>query len=255
MAKNKILPQINREAIQNIYGKKEDHITTTTTTTTTIRSIVPTQYSHSSCRTFLDAAFKYPNDTLHAFLKGTLHRYSLKNREWDEQSTPYKQSYPSLPSKINAAMYNPNTDEAVFFTERYFYVYNINNYNQAEILYLRPLPRSSRNPIYGAFYLQNEIQVISSKTIASFQLNPLRVTKERSLATEFPGFTGTVRTAFSYGHLHHLFTTDKLVYVWNEQSDEWETFGEPMQTNWFACSNHPSTLTQQPSLKKQNHHY
>lgn len=240
MDKSKILPEVDREAIQKIYG----------TTTTTRRPIIHTKPSHSSCRTFVNAAFKYRDDSLHAFIEGTIYQYSLKNRQWSEHPTSYKQLYPSLPSKIDAAAYNQDTNQAVFFTERYFYVYNIDNIHQAKILYLRPLPRSSRNPIHGALYYKNEIQIISSKTIASFQLNPPRVTRERSLSNEFPGFTGTIKTAFSYGHLHHFFTTDNLVYVWNEQSNTWETFGEPMQTSWFACSNNPSTLVKNVQDKK-----
>jgi len=248
MSKNKILPQIDREAIQKIYGKKQSHATTQKPT-------VKTKQPHSLCRTFINAAFKSPDDTLHAFIEGTLHRYSLKNHQWYEQSTPYKQFYPSLPSKIDGAVYNPHANQVVFFTERYFYVYNIENANQAKIQYLRPLPKNSRNPINGAFYYKNEIRVIGSKTIASFQLNPPRVSKERSLEREFPGFTGTVKTAFSYGHLHHLFTTDNLVYVWNEQSNTWETFGEPMQTSWFACSHIPHKKRTQPGSVSRYRQY
>lgn len=264
MAKNQILPQPDRNTIQGIYGAKRsgDYNTpsyttkttpTTTTTTTTRRSIITTNRfsqepdgnSNPRCRMFLDAAFKHPDGTLHTFVEQIVRRYLPNERRWESTSTSYGKSYPSLPRVLGAAVYYPRDNQVLFFSPRYLYVYNIDAHNRATIQYNAPLPKHFRKPILGAFYYKNGIHVVSTDSIASFDPSRRRISNERPLSREFPGYYGTLKTAFSYGHLHHLFTDENLVFVWNELTNNWDTKGQPMQSNWFACSNRPSFLVEQ----------
>jgi hypothetical protein len=290
MTKNNILPQPDRVSIQALYGKKQSSSITTTTrstttttrsttrsTTTTTRSTttsarksvtitrssvtVPGGRSHPRCRLFFDAAFNHPDGTLHTFNAGILWRYLPNERRWDDRTTSFKQTYPDLPRQLEAGAYNSRTREAVFFTDEEVYHYDIDYQNLAKYRKDQRLARNLRNSIVGALYYQNEIYVITLKTIRLFQSdNGYQRSDERDLSDEFPGFTGVVRKAFSYGDLHHFFTNDGLVYVWSERSKTWKTFAKPMETNWFACSGTETyiikdTQVKQPYKHRDSHHH
>jgi hypothetical protein len=269
VAKSRILPQPDRESIQKLYGNKKSSPITTTTTTTT-RSIttttksfatVPAGKSHPRCRLFLDAAFGHPDGTLHTFNAGILWRYLPNEGTWEERATTYKQTYSHLPSRLAAGVYNSRKKEVTFFTASDVYRYSIDSRNQAKYLNEAPLPRNLRNSVVGAIYYQNEIYVVTRRTIRLFQLdNGYQISDERDLSEEFPRFTGTVTTAFSYGDLHHFFTNDRRVYIWSERLKTWQTFAKPMETNWLACSGTESYITQdsqtkQPTKHRGSHHH
>jgi hypothetical protein len=260
MAKNSILPQPDRDAIQNVYGKKQTSYSTTTrptartTTTTTRRSaLTTTKHSvtvaggqpHPRCRRVLDAAVSHPDGTLHTLSAGVLWRYLPNEHTWEKNASTFKQTYPNLPNKLVAGAYNTKRKEILFFTDKHAYHYGIDSRNLAKYHSEDRLPRNLQNSIVGAIYYHNEIHIITQKTIRSFPSHGgyRQASDERDLSEEFPRFTGTVETAFSYGDLHHFFTSNRLVYVWNERSKSWQTFAKPMETNWFACSGTETYIT------------
>ncbi|CAF2307757.1 unnamed protein product [Rotaria sp. Silwood2] len=274
MPKSNILPQPDRDAIQSIYGKQGSFETTRTTRSTTTKStttkstrksststknsvtIAPGK-SHTRCRLFLDAAFKHPDGTFHTFNAGLLWRYLPDANSWENQFTTEK-IYPKLPDRLKAGVYDSRKNEIVFFTDKYVYRYDVDYENRVTLRKEQSLPRNLQNSIVGAIYYHSEIHIITSTTIRLFELdNSYQQSNERSLSEEFPRFTGRVKTAFSYGNLHHFFTNTGRVYVWSERLNSWQTFGEPMETGWFACSgtntNNPTFVHTDQSVEKPNY--
>jgi len=271
MSRSKILPQPDRDSIQRLYGKKQSssltptttRFTTTTTTASTRRSVTTTKTSvtvpvgkpHPRCRLFLDAAFGHPDGTLHTFNAGILWRYLSDENTWEERASTYKRTYSNLPNKLAAGTYNSRKKEVAFFTNSHVYHYVIDNQNRANFKKEQPLPKNLQNSIVGAIYYLSEIYVITGTTIRLFQLDSrYQQSDQRDLSEEFPRFTGTVVTAFSYEGLHHFFTNDRLVYIWSEQLNTWQTFAKPMETNWFACSGTETYITKDNELKQSTKH-
>ncbi|CAF1358091.1 unnamed protein product [Rotaria sordida] len=262
MSKSKILPQTDRDDIQTLYGKTQPYGTPPTTRSTTTRSTTTTTTStrknyittrspvtspsgklHTRCRLFLDAAFSHPDGTFHTFNAGVLWRYLPNENTWENQPTIEK-TYPKLPNKLRAGVYNSRKQEIIFFTDKYVYRYDVDNRDRIQYRSEQNLPRNLQNSIVGAIYYRSEIYIITSKTIRLFELgNRYQQSNDQALSEEFPRFTGTVETAFSYGNLHHFFTTKRRVFVWSERLNSWQTFDEPMETSWFACT---STNTYNP---------
>ncbi|CAF4138230.1 unnamed protein product, partial [Adineta steineri] len=251
--KSNILPQVDRTDIQKLYGKKDSTVTsrttkstsTTTRLTSTRKSLTTTRYSvpdssgnsHPRCRRFLDAAFKHPDGTLHAFDAGVLWRYLPHEKRWDDQAKTYKRIYPNLPNRLAAGVFDTGAKQIVFFTDKNALIYEIGSGDRVEYKTKTDLPRNLHNSIVGAIYYKNEIYVITPTMIRLFQTDKGgRVSKEQDISRKFPGFTGSVKKAFSYGNSHYFFSDTHLVYIWSEQLNDWETFGKPMETSWFACS-------------------
>ena len=253
MPKSRILPEPDRQAIQTLYGTKQSSsgastrstATTTKTTTTTRRSIISTLSStaasnekyHPRCRLFLDTAFQHPDGTLHTFNSGVLWRYLIDEDKWEDRSSTYRRTYPGLPNKLTAGAFNKKARKIVFFGTTQAYRYDINSHNEINYSGEEKLARNLHNSIVGAIYYQNQIHVITAKTIRLFKIdNNYQQSNERDLTEEFPRFKGSVMTAFTSGDLHYFFTHERLVYVWSERLNTWETLGKPMETSWFACS-------------------
>ncbi|CAF1156403.1 unnamed protein product [Adineta steineri] len=246
MQKSSILPQVDRTDIQKLYGKKGSTITSRTPrSTSTRKSLTTTRYSvpdssgksHPRCRRFLDAAFKHPDGTLHAFDAGVLWRYLTDEKRWNDQPKTYTEIYPNLPNKLAAGVFNTGAKQIVFFTDKNTLIYEIGSGDRVEYKTKADLPRSLHNSIVGAIYYKNEIYVITPHTIRSFYTGKRgRVSKEQDISAKFPGLTDSVKTAFSSGDSHYFFSDTHLVYIWSEQINDWETFGKPMETSWFACS-------------------
>jgi hypothetical protein len=279
MVKSNILPQSDRESIQRLYGRKQSSTatpstarstSTTSTTTTSTRRVItttkdsatlPTGKSHPRCRLFLDAAFGHPDGTLHTFNAGILWRYIPNESTWEDRASTYKQTYSDLPKSLAAGVYNSRSKQALFFTNARVYHYDIDSQNRARFRKEQKLARNLQNSIVGAIYYRSEIYVITHRTMRVFQLdNGYQQSGERNLSEEFPRFTGTVTTAFSYGDLHHFFTTDHLVYVWSERLNTWKTFAKPMESNWFACSGTETYVVRDTSPDKStknrdSHHH
>ena len=270
MAKSAILPTPDRDSIQRLYGKKQSSsatpsvttrttttTSTTTTTTTTRRSgTQPSGNSHPRCRLFLDAAFGHPDGTLHTFNAGILWRYLPDEGTWDERSSTYKQTYSDLPRQLAAGVYNSRTKQALFFTNARVYHYDIDSTNRAKFRKEQKLAKNLQNSIVGAIYYRSEVYVVTGKTIRVFQIdNAYQKWSERNVADEFPRFTGTITTAFSYGDLHHFFTNDRLVYVWSERLNTWKTFAKPMESNWLACSGTETYVFRDGSADKTNRYH
>ncbi len=292
MLKSFILSQFDRTSIQKKYGTKQSSYatptttrstaTTTRSTTTTTRSTttttrnyitttrnyitttrssgqVPGGKPHPRCRLFLDAAFNHPDGTLHTFNAGVVWRYLPNEKTWDSRSSSFHSAYPDLPNRLGAGVYDSRRKQAIFFTETHVYHYDVyydnNHQNVATYREKERLPRNLHRSIRGAIFYKDEIHVITPKTIRSFKLDKgYLASNERDMSDEFPGITGTITTAFSYGNLHHFFTSDRLVYVWNERLKTWQTSGKPMETNWFACSGTETYMTQDSQPKKSAKH-
>ncbi|CAF3428567.1 unnamed protein product [Rotaria sp. Silwood1] len=252
MSKSNILPRPDRDAIQSLYGKKQTYVTASTrsttqstrsTTTSTRRGPITTKSpvtmapgkTHTRCRLFFDAAFSHPDGTFHTFNAGILWRYLPNEHTWENRPI-LEDIYPNLPNKLKAGVYDSRKNEIVFFTDKYVYRYDIDYENRIRFQKQQTLPRNLQNSIVGAIYYHGAIHLITSKTIRLFELdNSYQQSNERSLSEEFPRFTGTVKSAFSYGNLHHFFTNIGRVYVWSERLNSMQTLNEPMQTGWFAC--------------------
>ncbi|CAF1304725.1 unnamed protein product [Rotaria magnacalcarata] len=259
MAKSNIIPRPDRDAIQGVYGKKQSSSGTTTTrstttstrsttTTTTTRRVttttttrkrsptIDTDTTHPRCRMTLDAALDHPDGTLYTFNAGIIWRYLPNEGTWDSRTTSYEQHYPKLPRQITGAVHNRRKDEFIFFTNKAVFNYGTDSKSRAVYRNEQSLARNLYNSIVGAIYYHDEVHVVTSKAIRVFRVdNGYQLANQRELHDEFPGFTGTVTKAFTYGNLHHFFTTDRLVYVWSERLNSWQTFKKPMETNWFAC--------------------
>lgn len=279
MAKSNILPQPDRESIQRLYGRKQSPavapppppkipIVPPRKPPANNKSSVtpPVVTTHPRCRLFLDAAFNHPDGTLHTFNAGILWRYLPDEHTWDERASTFKQTYPDLPNKLAAGAYNSRTKEAFFFTNARVYHYDIDHRNRAKLRKEHKLSKTLQNSIAGAIYYHSAIYVITRKTLRLFELdNGYQQSDERDLSEEFPRFTGSVTTAFSYGDLHHFFTSDRLVYVWSERLNTWKTFGKPMESNWFACSGSETyviknshtdkSMNHQGSHRRHHHHH
>ena len=276
MPKSRILPEPDRQAIQTLYGKKQPSTgssTRSTTTTTTRRSQTPTRSSsvtpngksHPRCRQFLDTAFEHPDGTLHTFNSGVLWRYLIDENKWEERGSTYKQTYSGLPNSLTAGAFNRKARKIVFFDSTQVYHYDINGRNEISYRDEEKLARNLRHSIVGAIYHRNEIHVITAKTIRLFQITKgYQQSNDRDIGEEFPRFKGTVMTAFTAGDRHYFFTIDRLVYVWSERLNNWETFGKPMDTSWFACSGGDSynikdsgtdTSSQRPRHRHSHHHH
>lgn len=279
MAKSRILPQPDRTSIQALYGKKQSpsastttrKSTTTTTTTTpfwsrrsstsTRSSVVIPDHKSPRCGVILDAAFSYPDGTFHTFNAGILWRYLPDEGIWETQGSSYKNTYPSLSTKITAGVYNRRTQEVMFFTNARVYYFNIDYRNRAKFRKDQILSRDLQNVIVGALYYRSAVHVVTETTIRTFQLdNGYQQPDDRDLNEEFPGFSGRVKAAFSYGDLHHFFTEDGFVSVWNERSNTWEVLRKPRESNWFACSSVRSSpsryvQTEKPGKRRGSHRH
>ena len=166
-------------------------------------------------------------------------RYLQQERTWDSRGTLLRTTYSGLPNHLSGGAYNKDKKQLYFFTDTQVYSYDMDQRNAPKFRSEQKLPRNLRNSIVGAIYLHNEVYVITAKTIRSFHFDRTHHrSSEQNLSDRFPRLTGTVATAFSYGDVHHFFTSDRLIYSWNERSNAWQTFGKPMETNWLAC---PST--------------
>lgn len=256
MAKSSILPQPDREAIQKVYGSKGSGATTSstrsttttksTTTTTTIRRIstatqssslsTPTGGSHSRCRLFIDAAFLHPDGTFHTLNAGILWRYLIDEEQWESRPSSYKSYYRNLPDALVAGAYDKRSRMLYFFSKTSVYTYEIDSNNRANYHGQQRLPRNLQNSIVGAIYYRGQIYVITPKTIRLYQTTSSFLRRDdNDLDEEFAGFTGNVKTAFSYGDLHHFFTDTGRVSIWNERLNTWDQFNQPMENSWFAC--------------------
>ena len=279
MPKSRILPQPDRTSIQSLYGKKQSSsattrtkCTTTTTTssywprrssTTTTRrsSVTPNGKSSPRCRMIVDAALSYPDGTFHTFKIGTLWRYLPNEGTWESRGSTYQKTYPELPDKIKAGVYNKRKNEAIFFTNTRVYYYSIDSRNRASLRDKDVLPSDLQNAVVGALYYRSEIHVVTEKTIRTFDVdNGYEQGTERDLADEFPRFVGRVKGAFSYGDLHHFFTDDGFLSVWSERLNSWQVLRKPRESNWFACSDagtYPSRYTQTENSGKRrgSHHH
>jgi hypothetical protein len=163
--------------------------------------------------------------------------------------------YSDLPNKLAAGVYNSRKKQALFFTNARVYHYDIDSQNHARFRKEQKLSRSLQNSIVGALYYRSEVYVITGKMMRLFQIdNSFQQLGERALSDEFPRFTGAITTAFSYGDLHHFFTSDRLVYVWSERLNTWKTFAKPMESNWFACSGTDKSIFRDSSTEKSNKH-
>lgn len=270
MQKSNILPQFDRNTIQAMYGKKQSSSVTTTTTrrtvtttsraptrgpivtTTTRRSVtVPSGNSHPRCRRYLDVAIDHPDGTLHTFDAGIVWRYLPDERQWDSDSSTFQQLYPRLPKRLRAGVYDRQNNEVLFFTSLDVLRYSIDHRHRAKYRSENSLSKHLQNSILGAIYYRGAVHLITAKTIRKFNAGfSFRQPDERELSEEFPQLTGTVMTAFSYGDLHHFFTNDRRVHVWNERLSSWETFDKPMETSWFACSGAGSFQPQRMQARK-----
>lgn len=267
MPKSRILPQPDRTSIQALYGKKQSSSTTTTTTTTrkptttttsswstrssTRSSVTISDRKPPRCGVILDAAFSYPDGTFHTFNAGILWRYLPDEGIWEDHPSSYKQTYPNLPTKVQAGVYNRRKQEVMFFTNARVYFYSIDYRNRARFRKDEILSRDLQNDIVGAIYYRSAVHVVTATTIRTFQLdNGYQQPDELDLKEEFPGFSGRVKAAFSYGDLHHFFTEDGFVSVWNERLNTWEVLRKPRESNWFACSRVGSSPSRYVQAKK-----
>ena len=222
--------------------------TTRTTTkarrTTTSPRPVANGKPHSRCRVFLDTAFLHPDGTVHTFIAGTLWRYVHWQRKWESRGTQTRDTYPKLSSQLAAGAYHTNKRQLYFFTNTHVYYYDLDRRDQARFGGKQRLTSSLEHNIVGAIYYRNVVYVITRLAIWLFQLESTYHRMDRMNAvTLFPGFTGTAVSAFSVGDVHHFFTSDRLIYSWNERSNAWQTFGKPMETNWLACPSTGVTVT------------
>jgi hypothetical protein len=161
-AKKNILPQPDRDVIQQRYGKKQSSSVTSTTTRSTTRSTtttktttrstirsttttttktftttknsvtVPAGESHPRCRRFLDAAFNHPDGTLHTLDAGILWRYLPNENTWENGASLLRLAYPQLTTRLAAGAYNSDAKQIVFFTSKDVYRYDIDHRNQVK---------------------------------------------------------------------------------------------------------------------------
>lgn len=205
----------------------------TTTQSTTTRLPL----NQLPCGRFVDAAFDFPDKTFHILDTGLVRRYLPDKKKWDARATQFQYVYSRLPDRITGGAYNFGKNEIFIFSSTRVYRYKVRT-SSHKIKYLRddPLPTHLLSAVVGAIFYQDEIHVIKAKTLQSFHSAfSQKKSTEKKLSDEFPGITGSVKAAFTYGFLHHFFTSDRLVYVWDEQFNQWKTFGKPMNTNWFVC--------------------
>ena len=239
MKKKNILPQVDILSIQLLYGSgsKQTVSSRTTTTKSTTRS-VNTEKSHPRCYLFIDAGFDYPDGTFHTLDSGNLWRYMPNDQRWENRAKPYKNTYQRLPKQVVGGVYDTTTHQLLIFSGVNVYLYEISHAsNKAHYFRTDHLASHLRNSIVGAIYYLEQIYIVKKATLVLFDIdNPNKKSTERALKEEFPLFSGSVTAAFSYGDLHHFFTSDRLVYVWSEQLNAWKTFAKPMETSWFACS-------------------
>jgi hypothetical protein len=284
MAKSNILPQPDREAIQQLYGKKKASsssssssslspssstatrsTTTTTTTTTSVAtvtqkvitttksgiSITPDHDSHPRCRRFLDAAVKHPDGTLHTFDSGVLWRFIVHNHTWENRTNTYKQTYNGLPTKLSAGVYDSRAKQFLFFNNNSVFQYDIDSFNRVKYRGEQRLARNLQNSIVGAIYYRSQVYVITRKMMRVYRVNnAYQQTNEQELSEEFPRLKGQIKLAFSYNDQHHFFTDAHLVYVWNERLRTWDTFEKPMENNWFACSTRKTYSTKDIRIER-----
>lgn len=242
MPKNDVISQVDRDAIQGLYGKKQPTTQTTTSITRTITVskssyINPDDKVNIRCETYLDAAFYHPDGTLHTIKQGVLWRYLLDDHKWEDEPVEFSEEYPqlSLPKQIVAGVYNVKKNQVILFTNEFIYHYSVGNKNH--LVTEKRLPRNLRNTILGAIYYLNNIYVITRTSIRLYQEDDFfQLSQERSFRNEFPGIRGTIKTAFTYDGLHYFFTIHGRIYVWDEQLRTWHTKDRPMKTGWFACS-------------------
>lgn len=265
MEEKEILPYVDRIQIQNMYGvsSKSTRSTTTRATTkittrttaattksttktttpkrttkTTTRSTTTLSRLHlTPCRLFIDAAFEFQDNTFHVLDTGLLRRYLINKRQWDRQLIPFQDVYPRLPNRISGGAYDFATDEVLIFTSTRVYRYKV-QLSSGRLIFRRDdtLPAHLWSTIVGAIYYHDGIYLVKATTLQSFDVSePQKKSKERKLSEEFPGLTGSIKAAFTYGYHHHFFTSDRLVFIWDEQFNRWNTFAKPMETHWFAC--------------------
>jgi hypothetical protein len=281
MKQKDILPRFDQILIQDVYGSTrkattrairttQPRFTTrrtvrtttrttskTTTRTTTVRTTIKKKTTkmtprsittaplikHLSCRQFIDAAFDFPDNTFHVLDTGMLRRYLPDKKKWDTRVTPFQHVYHRLPNRIVGGAYDFVSNMVFVFTSTRVYRYRI-RVPSYQVEYRRDdaLPTHLQSVIVGAIFYQDEIYVIKAKTLQSFDINYLqRKSTERKLSDEFPKFSGSVKTAFTSGYLHYFFTSDRLIYIWDEQYNRWKTFAKPMEINWFACQRNTVT--------------
>jgi hypothetical protein len=219
-----------RTTVRTTIKKKTTKMTTRSTATAPL-------IKHLSCRQFIDAAFDFPDKTFHVLDTGMLRRYLPDKKKWDTRVTPFQHVYHRLPNRIVGGAYDFVSNMVFVFTSTRVYRYRI-RVPSYQVEYRRDdaLPTHLQSVIVGAIFYQDEIYVIKAKTLQSFDINYLqRKSTERKLSDEFPKFSGSVKTAFTSGYLHYFFTSDRLIYIWDEQYNRWKTFAKPMETNWFAC--------------------
>jgi hypothetical protein len=219
-----------RTTVRTTIKKKTTKMTTRSTATAPL-------IKHLSCRQFIDAAFDFPDKTFHVLDTGMLRRYLPDKKKWDTRVTPFQHVYHRLPNRIVGGAYDFVSNMVFVFTSTRVYRYRI-RVPSYQVEYRRDdaLPTHLQSVIVGAIFYQDEIYVIKARTLQSFDINYLqRKSTERKLSDEFPKFSGSVKTAFTSGYLHYFFTSDRLIYIWDEQYNRWKTFAKPMETNWFAC--------------------
>lgn len=265
-----ILSRYDRISIQQIYGSASPTMRTTIKTTTTQTRFItkatlkttikttsiktpkvtigvktstkstktlPTHISYS-CRHFIDAAFDFPDNTFHILDTGMFRRYSHARQTWDRWVVPFQQMYHRLPNRISAGTYDFPRNQVLIFTSTHVYQYKIKLVSY-KIEYSRndPLPIHLQGAIVGAIYYQDSVYLIKAKSLQQFDVDNLqRKSNEIKLNKEFSGLSGSVKAAFTSGYLHHFFTDNRLIYIWDEQFNRWKIFGKPMETNWFACN-------------------
>ncbi|CAM4753194.1 unnamed protein product [Rotaria magnacalcarata] len=230
---------------KKVTTKATPKSTTKTTKKVTTRPKVTTRSTMNlpskiklPCEVFIDAAFDFPDKSFHVLDTGMLRRYLPNKKKWDRWILPFEQIYRGLPNRITAGAYDFSRNEVLIFTITRVYRYKVNlRTYQAEYRRNDSLPDHLQGVIVGAISYRDGIHVIKANTLQSFDIeNFKRKSKERKLRDEFPSFSGSVKAAFTSGYLHHFFTNDRLVHVWDEQFNRWKTFAKPMESNWFACT-------------------
>lgn len=207
------------------------------TSTTKLPSTTLSSTQPMSCRLFIDAAFDFPDNTFHVLDTGLFRRYLPDKRQWESRMVPSQQMYSRVPNRVSAGAYDFSRDEVLIFTSARVYRYKV-QMNSHRIVFNRDdaLPIHLQSAIVGAIYYQDSVHIVKATTLQSFDISHShKKSSEQKLNREFSGLMGSVKAAFTRGYLHHFFTTNRLVYVWDEQFSRWETFGKPMENNWFAC--------------------
>ncbi|CAF0840130.1 unnamed protein product [Didymodactylos carnosus] len=267
MARDKILPSPDQDAIQDLYGKKTDNTVTAKSPTRVSQATIskyPTLRTtssqtsihgemHTRCRLFLDAGHLSPDKTFHTFKVGMVWRYLIDSESWETIPSTYRSKYKKLPNKVSGSVYKSVARLIYIFSSSHVYRYTVDRNNQIEFKNEQELPDYLHDAV-GAIYYLSQVYIVKTHTIHLFDLdNTYEQSEPRLMTEEFPRFYGTVKSAFTYLNMHHFFTADRLVFIWSESLVTWKTYAKPMETSWFACST-PDTPVTRPDRHRHQHH-